>query len=117
MNTGELGGSVQDPSGAVLAGAAVSLELSGTGQRFTSSSNHSGEYLFPQLPSGIYALKVSAPNFKQAVIATVEIHAGDRQRRDIILQVGDASEVVEVREGVGGLQLDSAEIRDTVDRQ
>lgn len=116
MNTGELGGSVQDPSGAVLPGASISAESAGTGQAFASVSNNSGEYLFPQLPSGVYTLKVSAPNFKQ-VLARLEIHAGDRQRRDFTLQVGEASEIVEVREGLGGLQLDSTEIRNTVGRQ
>ena len=116
MNSGELGGSVQDPSGAVLPGASISAESTGTGQAFASVSNNSGEYLLPQLPSGIYTLKVSAPNFKQ-VLARLEIHAGDRQRRDFTLQVGEASEIIEVREGMGGLQLDSTEIRNTVGRQ
>ena len=117
MNTGEIGGSVQDPSGAVLPGAALSAEQSGTGKTFTSISNSAGEYLFPQLPSGIYTLRAGAANFKQAVLPKVEIHAGDRQRHDFTLQVGDAAEVLEVREGAGGLQLDSAEIRNTVDRR
>src|SRR6185295_16825347 len=76
MNTGEIAGSVRDPSGAVLPGAAISAEQFGTGQTFTSVSNNSGEYLFPQLPSGTYTLRAGAPNFKQAVLGTVDIHAG-----------------------------------------
>src|SRR5438045_5088504 len=78
MNTGEIGGSVQDPSGAVLPGAAISAEQLGTGQTFRTVSNSAGEYLFPQLPSGTYTLRAGAPNFKQTVLAKVEIHAGDR---------------------------------------
>src|ERR1019366_4293642 len=47
----------------------------------------------------------------------IEIHAGDRLRHDFTLQVGDATEILEVREGAAGMQLESAEIRNTVDRK
>ena len=117
MNTGEIAGSVQDPSGAVLPDAAISAEQFGTGQKFTAVSNSAGEYLFPQLAAGTYSLKAGAVNFKQSVVPKFEIHAGDRLRHDFTLQVGDATEVLEVRDGAGGLQLESAEIRNTVDRK
>jgi len=117
MNTGQIAGIVQDPSGAVLPGATVLAQHSETQQKFTAVSNNTGEYLFPQLAAGTYSLKASAANFKQSIVPKVEIHAGDRLRRDFTLEVGDAAEVLEVREGAGGVQLESAEIRDTVDRQ
>src|SRR5579864_6303960 len=117
MNTGEIAGSVQDPSGAVLPGASIVAAQAETGQKFTAISNSTGEYLFAQLPVGVYSMTVSAQNFKQAVLQRLEIHAGDRLRHDFMLELGDAREVLEVREDAGGVQLESAEIRDTVDRK
>ena len=100
MNTGELAGSVQDPSGAVLPGATVLAEQAETGQKFTAVSNNAGEYLFPQLAAATYSLKAGTANFKQSVVPKIEIHAGDRLRHDFTLQVGDATEILEVREGI-----------------
>jgi hypothetical protein len=80
MNTGEIAGSVRDLSGGVLPGAALIVQQAGTGQRFTASSNGSGEYLFAQLPVGVYSMTVSASNFKQSSVRRLEIHAGDRLR-------------------------------------
>ena len=50
MNTGEIGGTVKDPSSASLAGAAVVAEQAGTGLKFTAVADASGEYLLAQLP-------------------------------------------------------------------
>ena len=117
MNSGALAGSVQDASGAVLAGASILAQNAETGQKFTAISNGSGEYLFPQLAAGVYSLTAGVADFKQSVVTRFEIHTGDRLRHDFTMQVGDASEVLEVRDGVGALQLESAEIRNTVDRK
>jgi len=116
MNGGELGGSVSDSLGGRIPGAAVVAQNLATGQRYTGESNISGEYILPQLPVGQYSLRASAENFK-AGIATVEVHVGQRLRQDFSLQVGDASEVVIVEGDTGGVQLDSAEIKDVVQRQ
>ncbi len=114
MNTGELGGSVQDPSGAVLPGAALTATDRETGQKFTAISNNSGEYLFPQLPAGVYTITVGAENFKQAVLPQLEVHAGDRLRHNFMLELGDSREILTISAETGNVQLESAEIRDVV---
>jgi hypothetical protein len=117
MNTGEISGSVQDLSGSALPGAMVVAQQAETGQKFTSLSNGSGEYLLAQLPVGRYSIAVSANNFKQSALPLVEVHAGDRRRRDFTLEVGDRTEVVTVQVEAGSVQLESAEIRDVVGRR
>jgi hypothetical protein len=117
MNSGELAGSVQDPSGGLLPEAAIMAEQAETGLKFTTVSNRAGQYLFGQLPVGVYSLTVSALNFKQSALSRLEVHAGDRLRRDFTLQLGDATQVVIVEAGTGNAPLESAEIRDVIARQ
>ena len=117
MNTGEIAGSVQDPSGAVLPGASIVVAQAETGQKFTGISNSAGEYLFAQLPVGVYSVTASAQNFKQSVLQRLEIHAGDRLRHDFMLELGDEREILTIQADVGNVQLESAEIRDVVGQQ
>src|SRR5579864_2335776 len=117
MNTGEIAGSVQDPSGAVLPAAALVAEHAETGQKFTAMSNNSGEYLFGRLPVGVYSITASAPNFKRSALSKIELHAGERLRYDFTLQVGDAVEELTVQGDAVGLQLDTAEIKQVIGRQ
>jgi len=91
MNAGEVGGSVKDQLGGLLPGAIVIAEQAGTGLKFTAVSNSAGEYLFAQVPGGTYSFKVTAPNFKQSALAQLEVHVGEKLRRDFTLQVGDSS--------------------------
>jgi len=114
MNTGEIAGSVQDALGGVLPGATVVAERAQTGQKFTTTTNGSGQYLLTQLPIGTYSLKVNAENFKQSVVSNVEVHVGDSLRHDVTVQVGDASETVVVEADSGSVQPESAEIKDVV---
>ena len=114
MNTGEISGSVQDALGGVLPGATVVAEQAQTGQKFTTTTNSSGQYLLTQLPIGTYSLKVNATNFKQSVISNVEVHVGDSLRHDVTVQIGDASETVVVEADSGAVQPESAEIKDVV---
>jgi hypothetical protein len=117
MNTGEISGSVQDRSNSALPGATIVAQHSDSGQKFTTISNSSGEYLFPQLPVGVYSISVSATNFKQSSLPRIEVHAGDRLRRDFTLEIGARTEVVTVQVEAGSAQLESAEIRDVIGRQ
>ena len=114
MNTGEVSGSVQDALGAALPGATVVAEQSQTGQKFATKSNGSGRYLLPQLPIGVYSLRVSAPNFKDTVLSNVEVHVGEALRYDFTVQIGPANETVVVEANTGDVQPESAEIKDVI---
>jgi hypothetical protein len=114
MNTGEIAGNVRDQSGARFPGATIIARQAATGRKFTATSNEGGAYLLPALPVGVYSVRVSAPNFKQSVLPSFEVHAGDRLKFDFLLKIGDANETVTVEIGSGPLQLESAEIKDTV---
>jgi len=114
MNTGEIAGSVQDALGGALPGATVVAEQAHTGQKFTTITNGSGQYLLTQLPIGTYSLKINAENFKQSVISNIEVHIGDSLRHDITIQIGDANETVVVEADSGAVQPESAEIKDVI---
>ena len=114
MNTGEITGSVRDALGGAMPGATVVAEQAQTGQKFTTITNSSGQYLLAQLPIGTYALKVNAENFKQSVLSNIEVHVGESLRHDVTIQIGNASETVVVEADSGTVQPESAEIKDVV---
>jgi hypothetical protein len=79
--TGTLSGTVQDRSGAVVPGAAVTATSQGTGVGRDTKTDDTGHYLLPLLPIGIYTIRVEAKGF-QAV-----------EQKDIRLQVDESREV------------------------
>src|SRR5262245_17184146 len=56
--TGEVNGSILDPTGAVVSGARVMLTNQGTKISGSAASNASGYYIFINLQPGIYVLTV-----------------------------------------------------------
>lgn len=117
MNTGEIGGIVRDPTGAVILGATVNAVQSGTQLKFTTKTNASGEYLLAQLPVGEYAVTATAEGFKQTVEPGVALHAGDHLRQTFSLELGEQSETLTVSVTPGLLQVESAAIQDTIEQQ
>jgi len=94
-NTGEIKGTVTDPSGAVVPGVAISIKNVQTGVVNTTTSNQSGLYDVPFLAPGNYTVKFSKQGFRDFVregialqIETLEI--------DGTLQVGTPTEEIVV---------------------
>ena len=61
---GSITGVVTDASGAAIAGAAVKLDNPATGLSRAVSTSAQGEYLFPDLAVGLYAVTVSQSGFE-----------------------------------------------------
>ena len=116
INTGEIRGTIRDSAGGAITRASVSAADAATNLRFTSETNDAGEFLLAQLPPGEYTLTASAPGFKDTVQPQVMVHAGDRDRHDFVLSVGQkSSETVQIVESP--MQTESAAVKDIIENQ
>ena len=114
-NTGTLIGSVMDPSGAVLAGATVSITDLSTRASRTLKTNTEGRYIFVNVPPGTYDVTVALKGFRTAKFTQQEVSVGTQLTLDATLQLGAVAEVVEVRAGAGAeLQTMNATVGATV---
>jgi outer membrane receptor protein involved in Fe transport len=98
--TAQLLGTVKDSSGAVVSGAKVTLRNSGTNIVRNSSTNKDGGYLFTLLPIGTYELTVEQQGFEKYLHRGITLEINQNARLDVALQVGAASQVVEVNGNV-----------------
>src|SRR3954447_22835155 len=75
---GTLLGRVTDSTDALILGAKVDLQNVDTGVRFTSLTNHTGDYIFPMLVPGTYLVKVEHPGFKGYTRSGVIVRVNDQ---------------------------------------
>ena len=94
--TGAITGIIRDASGAVLVGANVTITRVGTGETRQVATNSEGVYRFPLLTPGQYGVSVEKQGFKTAVHSAVSVAVTETQAIDLQMEVGSASEKVEV---------------------
>lgn len=94
--TASISGTVTDPSGAIIAGASVTATNVDTGVATTQATNSSGFYSFQSLTLGTYTMKVSQPGFKEYAQTGLVLDVNSALVVDVKLQVGAATEKVEV---------------------
>jgi hypothetical protein len=112
--TGIVVGTVTDPSGAAVPGAAVTLTDAATNSQRTTTTNEAGRYNFPNVPPGSYNLTISKPGFRIGKIVNQTVEVGESRTLDATLEVGTATQVVEVRATNTELQTMNATIGNTV---
>ncbi|MFZ2023952.1 MAG: TonB-dependent receptor domain-containing protein [Terracidiphilus sp.] len=84
--TATLHGQVQDPSGAVVPGAAVSLTQTGQSPQQTKSGAD-GRYVFRSLAPGSYEITATAKGFAALSIPDVALTAGQTKELNLPLQI------------------------------
>lgn len=104
--TGEIAGNVADSSGAVVPNAHVRVQSIATSSTREAVTTGTGSFRIPELPVGSYRLTVSSGGFKTTV-STVEVTVGGVTPANIVLQVGQATEVVEVQGSAPLVELSS----------
>ncbi len=104
-----LEGTVEDPSGAAIAGAGVVSLAVDTGIKEEQRTNSKGYYRFPGLAVGRYTVTVTDPGFKTQVIENVIVQVGQTRTLDARLAVGAIAEKVEVTATVAPAERSSAE--------
>lgn len=94
--TGNIRGTVSDPSGAVVQGAAVTAEQTETGLSRSASTDRSGNYVLPELPVGHYRLEVTAKSFQKYVQEGISLNVNETAAVPVRLAVGSESAHVQV---------------------
>jgi len=95
--TGSIVGSVKDPNGAAVKGAAITV--TDADKRVvvrTATTNDDGQFSIPDLPVATYEVAVEASSFKKHIESKVKLDVGQRRSVDITLQVGNIAETVTV---------------------
>jgi hypothetical protein len=94
---GTLLGRVTDSSDALIVAAKVEALNVDTGVRFTSVTNRTGDYVFPLLVPGTYAVKVEHPGFKISTRSGIIVRVNDQVAINVSLEIGQANQTVEVK--------------------
>ncbi len=89
-------GTVTDQSGAVIAGAKVSVKNANTGLERSTQTSADGSYSVPELPIGSYTVTVSQTGFQTSVTTAIAVEVAQERRVDIALKPGQVSQQVEV---------------------
>ena len=88
-----------------------------TGFEFETKTSQAGVYTIPQVTVGVYRITVEQAGFKKSVQASVTVPLGQTVRVDVILQVGEASETVEVVAEAPLLKPDTSDLGTTISNQ
>jgi hypothetical protein len=107
---GTLTGTVTDSSGAIVAGAKVTITEQATGQVYELTTNGTGEFTRPALKPSTYIVTVRAPGFKTSQQKDVILNAGERTGVTIALTIGEIGQTIDVQASAPLLQTESTQM-------
>ncbi len=93
---GRVRGTVSDSSGGAVAAATVQLVNEATHATRQVQSNENGEYIFLEVPVGSYQVEVAVQGFKKYLRKGIPVNLNEVLSVDVTLQIGGATETVEV---------------------
>jgi hypothetical protein len=112
--TGQVVGTVTDPAGGAIVSAEVTLTNTSTNAARTVTTNESGRYTFSHVESGTYNIAITKSGFRQAKLAGQQVVVGETRTFDIKLEIGAATETVEVVATNTELQTMNATVGNTI---
>jgi hypothetical protein len=90
---GSITGLIQDPAGAMVPHASITVSNTATGLATHLVSLGDGRYLAAQLPPGTYEISVEAPGFKKYVGSGILVQVDDKLSLNVSLVLGSATEM------------------------
>ncbi len=115
--TATVQGKILDQSGAVVPGASVVVTNANSGVRSSTTTNAQGAYTVPFLQPGTYNIRVESQGFKPALRSGVVLEIDQTAGIDFNLQVGEATQTVEVQGGTPLLETETASLGQTIDNK
>src|SRR5262245_11108468 len=116
QDMGVITGVITDASGAAVPAARVTVINRETGETRTVKTSESGAYTVGPLRIGLYAVAVEKEGFKKSVQQDLELHAQDRVRADLKLEVGQMAESVSLVAEAALLQSETSSLAKVVEQ-
>src|SRR5262245_30476974 len=112
--SGTILGTVTDSTGSVVPGATVTIVNTGTGLTRTVTTEASGEFTAPQVPTGKYSVTAELTGFKKVTLENIDVGVDQRVRVDVKLELGAMTEAVTITAESPLVQTSSSELGTTV---
>jgi hypothetical protein len=113
----QVSGTIKDPSGASIANAQVLMTEVNKQAVHSTTSDATGNYTLPNLPVGPYRLEVKAPGFKDYIRTGLELVVNNNIEANVVLQVGSATERIEVSATASMVETKENSVASLVDQQ
>jgi hypothetical protein len=114
-STASVNGTVTDSGGAIIPDATVTITNTSTGIVTAATTNAKGFYNFPELQiGGPYTVEVDALNFKKFESTGLMLQLNDNRSIDAKLEVGTASQTVEVSATNSAVETTDTQLKDTI---
>jgi hypothetical protein len=110
-------GTVTDSSGAVIANANVTITNDATNVKKTTVTSSAGSYTITDLLPGIYTVKVEIAGFEASVHNGVGVETAHAATVDAVLQPGNTTTTVEVKENVITLDTTQPDLNTTIENK
>ena len=115
ITTGDVTGTVTDPTGAVVPGASLTLTNAATNGSKQVTTSGDGTYRFAFVDPGNYKLVISAKGFRNQERDSVVVLAGQPTPINAQLALAGGAQTVDVVESVSTIQTENADISTNVD--
>jgi iron complex outermembrane receptor protein len=106
-----LGGTLTDPTGAVLTGAVVSIHEAGTSRSWNIPTDSHGRFALAGLPPGSYNLSIRQNGFSE-ILERISLAPGESADRSLVLSISSVVQQVDVSGGPTSDGITSRQIRE-----
>ena len=112
-----LSGTVTDASGGAVSGAEITVKNIATGISKNVTADSAGYYTAPNLPAGVYEVRVSATGFTMVVQSNLTLAVGAQQQLNFPMKVGTVTDTVQVTAAAPQIELTSSTLTGQVESQ
>ncbi len=112
--TGNIHGTISDPSGAMVQAAVVTARQVETGLTRTATTDRGGSYVLVELPVGHYQLEVAAKGFQKYLQEGISLDVNQTATVMVHLKVGSEAQQVEVNANAALIQNTVSSLGQTV---
>ncbi|MGD1064147.1 MAG: carboxypeptidase-like regulatory domain-containing protein, partial [Terracidiphilus sp.] len=114
LDRGEVTGTVEDPTSAVVQKASIALINDDTTARTTTKSTATGTYVFDDVLPGNYTVEAEAPGFQKYVVHGVIVQVQQVDTIDIHFAPGNVQQSVTVTAAQPLLEAESAQVGQSI---